>query len=193
MSVPDGKALLQVADRLKAKLGDAAIVLGSGEPDRVDLVASVAPAVVERGVRANEIVAAAASIVGGGGGGRDTLARAGGRDPAKLPEAIEAARKAIEAALSGVVRVLALDYGSARCGCAVSDPTGVLATPIEPVSAPATRRGLRRLRALVSELGVERVVVGLPLSLSGGDSAQTVQTREFVALLERELPVPVEL
>ncbi len=101
VSVPDGKALLQVADRLKAKLGDAAIVLGSSEPDRVHLVASVAPAVVERGVRANEIVAAAASIVGGGGGGRDTLARAGGRNPAKLPEAIEAARKAIEAALTG--------------------------------------------------------------------------------------------
>ncbi len=91
------------------------------------------------------------------------------------------------------MRVLGLDYGSARCGCAVSDPTGVLATPIEPVSAPATRRGLRRLRALVSELGVERVVVGLPVSLSGGDSAQTVQTREFVALLERELPVPVDV
>ena len=101
VSVPDGKALLQVADRLKAKLGDAAIVLGSSEPDRVHLVASVAPALVDRGVRANEIVSAAAAIVGGGGGGRDTLARAGGRDPAKLPEAIEAAREAIEAALTG--------------------------------------------------------------------------------------------
>ncbi len=101
VSVPDGKALLQVADRLKAKLGDAAIVLGSSEPDRVHLVASVAPALVDRGVRANEIVSAAAAIVGGGGGGRDTLARAGGRDPEKLPEAIQAAREAIEAALAG--------------------------------------------------------------------------------------------
>src|SRR6266702_227872 len=91
------------------------------------------------------------------------------------------------------MRVLALDYGSARCGCAVSDPTGTLATPIEPVLRPATRRGLSRLRLLVGELGAERVVVGLPLSLSGGDSAQTVQTREFVSRLERELPVPVEL
>jgi putative holliday junction resolvase len=71
------------------------------------------------------------------------------------------------------MRVLALDYGSARCGCAVSDPTGVLATPIEPLLAPRSKRGQARLRALVRELGVERVVVGLPLSLSGGDSAQT--------------------
>jgi putative pre-16S rRNA nuclease len=91
------------------------------------------------------------------------------------------------------MRVLALDYGSARCGCAVSDPTGVLASPLEPVLAPATRRGFARLRALVRELDAERVVVGLPLSLSGGDSAQTAETRAFAAKLERQLNVPVEL
>jgi len=91
------------------------------------------------------------------------------------------------------MRVLALDYGSARCGCAVSDPTGVLATPLEPVLAPGTRRGFARLRALVHELDAERVVVGLPLSLSGGDSAQTLETRAFAAKLERQLRVPVEL
>jgi putative Holliday junction resolvase len=91
------------------------------------------------------------------------------------------------------MRVLALDYGSARCGCAVSDPTGVLATPLEPVPAPGSRRGLGRLRALVAELGAERIVVGLPLSLSGGDSAQTRETRAFAAALTRAMPVPVEL
>jgi putative Holliday junction resolvase len=91
------------------------------------------------------------------------------------------------------MRVLALDYGSARCGCAVSDPTGVLATPLEPVLAPGTRRGIARLRALVRELDAERVVVGLPLSLSGGDSAQTTETRAFAAKLEQQLNVPVEL
>ena len=91
------------------------------------------------------------------------------------------------------MRVLALDYGRARCGCAVSDPTGVLASPIEPVRAPRSRRGLARLHTLVRELGAERVVVGLPVSLSGRDTAQTVETREFAAQLARELPVPVEL
>jgi putative Holliday junction resolvase len=91
------------------------------------------------------------------------------------------------------MRVLALDYGSARCGCAVSDPTGVLATPLEPVLAPGTRRGLARLRSLVRELEVERVVVGLPLSLSGRDSAQTTETRTFAAKLEQQVKVPVEL
>ncbi len=96
----DGKTLLDLADRLKAKLGDAAIVLGSAGEDRVDLVASVAPSLVSRGLHAGEIVKAAAAVVGGGGGGRDTLARAGGKDVAKLPEAIAAAQLAIESALS---------------------------------------------------------------------------------------------
>jgi len=97
----DGKALLDVADRLKNKLGDAAIVLGSAGENRVDLVASVAPGLVARGVKAGEIVKLAAAEVGGGGGGRDTLARAGGRDPSGLPRAFEVARSAIESALGG--------------------------------------------------------------------------------------------
>jgi putative holliday junction resolvase len=91
------------------------------------------------------------------------------------------------------MRVLALDYGSARCGCAVSDPTGVVVRPLDPVQAPTSRRGIGRLRSLVSSLGAERVVVGLPLGLDGRDTAQTVETREFAARLEGALPVPVEL
>ena len=89
--------------------------------------------------------------------------------------------------------MLALDYGSARCGCAVSDPTGVLATPLEPIARVRSRKGLARLRALARELDVERVVVGLPLSLSGADSEQTAETREFTAALQGRLAVPVEL
>ena len=100
VAVADGQALLELADRLKGRLGDAAIVLGTAGDGRVDLVASVAPALVSRGVRAGDIVKTAAAVVGGGGGGRDTLARAGGRDPAQLPAAISAARAAIEAALA---------------------------------------------------------------------------------------------
>ena len=91
------------------------------------------------------------------------------------------------------MRVLALDHGSARCGCAVSDPTGQLATPLEPVPSPDSRRGLARLRDLVQELGAERVVVGLPLSLSGGESEQTVKARAFSERLAGAVSVPVEL
>jgi putative Holliday junction resolvase len=93
------------------------------------------------------------------------------------------------------VRVLALDYGSARCGCAVSDPTGTLATPIAPVLRPASKAGLRALRELVEARAIERVVVGLPLSLSGGDSEQTRETRRFADRLRSALGagVPVDL
>ena len=97
----DKKALLAAVDRLKNALGDAAIVLGAAAEGRVLLVASVAPALVERGVRAGEVVRVAAEVTGGGGGGRDTIAQAGGRDPDKLPEALAAAREAIERALTG--------------------------------------------------------------------------------------------
>jgi len=92
-------------------------------------------------------------------------------------------------------RVLALDYGSARCGCALSDPTGTLATPIEPVLRPATRRGIGRLAELVRDREVARVVVGLPLGMSGADTAQTEEARAFAARLAERLGpgVPVEL
>jgi putative Holliday junction resolvase len=92
-----------------------------------------------------------------------------------------------------LTRILALDYGSARCGCALSDPTGTLATPVEPILRPGTRKGLTRIADLVRERGAERVVVGLPLSLSGGDSAQTAETRAFAARLAERVTVPVEL
>lgn len=93
------------------------------------------------------------------------------------------------------MRVLALDYGSARCGCALSDPTGTIVTPIEPVPRPLSRRGIAALAAIVAEREVERVVVGLPLSLRGEDTDQTRQTREFASMLARRLSkgVPVEL
>jgi putative holliday junction resolvase len=91
------------------------------------------------------------------------------------------------------MRVLALDYGSARCGAAVSDPSGTLATPLEPVLRPGTRKGLQRVAELARELGAERVVVGLPVSLGGGDSGQTRETRLFADRLRGVLDVPVEL
>ncbi|HEV3000007.1 MAG TPA: alanine--tRNA ligase [Solirubrobacteraceae bacterium] len=95
----DPKSLPDLADRVKGKLGDSAIVLGTATEGRVALVVAVSPALVERGVKAGQIVKTAAQVVGGGGGGRDTMAQAGGRDPSKLPEALDAAREAIAAAL----------------------------------------------------------------------------------------------
>jgi len=97
----DAKALLELLDRLKGQLGEAAIVLASAVENRVALVVSVAPELVARGVKAGAVVKAAAAVVGGGGGGRDTLAQAGGRDVSKLEEALATAREQIAATLAG--------------------------------------------------------------------------------------------
>ena len=91
------------------------------------------------------------------------------------------------------MRVLALDYGSARCGCAVSDPTGTIVTPIETVLSPASKRGLAAIVQLCREREVQQVVVGLPLSLRGTDTEQTRQTRAFASQLSERLELPVEL
>ncbi len=101
-SVPatDPKALLELADRLRGQLDGGAIVLGTAVDGRVHLLVAVAPELVPRGLHAGKLVKTAAAIVGGGGGGRDTLAQAGGRDPSKLEQALDAARSSIEAALA---------------------------------------------------------------------------------------------
>jgi putative holliday junction resolvase len=91
-----------------------------------------------------------------------------------------------------VTRVLALDYGSARCGCAVSDPTGTLATPLDAVADPASEDGIARIAALVEELSAERVVVGLPVSLSGEEGPQAAEARAFTDRLAEAVDVPVE-
>jgi putative Holliday junction resolvase len=98
-----------------------------------------------------------------------------------------------EGALSPPGRVVALDDGAARCGVAVSDPTRTVATPLDAILRPGTRRGFNRVLAVVREQGAAAVVVGLPLSLSGVDSTQTAETRAFAARLEERLDVPVTL
>jgi alanyl-tRNA synthetase len=98
--VPSPKALPDLADRLKNQLGDpAVVVLGAPGDGRASLLVAATPGAVERGVRAGAIVKVAAQVVGGGGGGRDTMAQAGGRDPDRLPEALEAARAEIARAV----------------------------------------------------------------------------------------------
>jgi alanyl-tRNA synthetase len=97
----DQKLLLKLANRVQSKLGgDSIVVLGSAEGEKVALVVLASKGAVERGVSAAAIVRDAAAVVGGGGGGRDDMAQAGGREPAKLDEALTVARAAIEQELS---------------------------------------------------------------------------------------------
>ncbi|HET8592169.1 MAG TPA: alanine--tRNA ligase [Solirubrobacterales bacterium] len=97
----DQRSLLELADRIKSRAGEAAVVLGGSADGKVALVANFSNGVVERGLSAAEVVREAAQVIGGGGGGRDNVAQAGGRDPSKLDEALATARRAIEAKLAG--------------------------------------------------------------------------------------------
>lgn len=90
-------------------------------------------------------------------------------------------------------RILALDYGSARCGVAITDPSGTIASPLPVVRKAATPSGIKRIAKLVEERGVERVVLGLPIGLSGRETAQTKETRRFCETLRAAVPVPVDL
>lgn len=90
------------------------------------------------------------------------------------------------------MKILALDFGSARTGVAVSDLTGTLARPVGVVERAATDAGLERLVELIRSEEAERVVVGMPLTLRGEHGEQAQETAEFVEALRRRAGVPVE-
>ncbi len=85
------------------------------------------------------------------------------------------------------MRVLAIDHGAARCGCALSDPSGTIVRPIDPIEPCAATA----VPAIVAEHGVELVVVGLPVSLDGEEGPQAVAARGFAAELAAAVDVPV--
>ena len=90
------------------------------------------------------------------------------------------------------MKVLALDYGRARTGLAVSDATGTLARPLGVVERAGGEAGMRALVQRIEDEGAEIVVVGLPLTLRGEQGEQARETLAFVERLRRRLPIPVE-
>ncbi|MFN9608312.1 MAG: DHHA1 domain-containing protein, partial [Pseudanabaena sp.] len=97
----EAEALKSAAEKLSAKLGNSAVVLGSSTEDgKVTLVASFSKEVNAKGLQAGNFIGAIAKICNGGGGGRPNLAQAGGKDASKLPEALETAKSQLRQALS---------------------------------------------------------------------------------------------
>jgi len=90
------------------------------------------------------------------------------------------------------VKVLALDFGAARTGVAISDATGTIARPLAVVERAASPDGLARIGELVRQEEVERVVVGLPLTLRGEHGSQAKETDDFIRALRESIEVPVE-
>jgi putative Holliday junction resolvase len=91
-----------------------------------------------------------------------------------------------------VTKILALDYGSARTGVAVSDPTGMLARPCYVIEKAGTESGLDSLLRVIEEEAPERIVVGMPITLRGEHGAQAQETAAFVELLRERVTVSVE-
>jgi putative Holliday junction resolvase len=90
------------------------------------------------------------------------------------------------------LKVVALDYGRARTGVAVSDPTGTLARPVGVVEKAASERGLAEIAGIVEREAAEKVVVGMPLTLRGERGEQARETERFIDALRAALAVPVE-
>lgn len=90
------------------------------------------------------------------------------------------------------MKVLALDFGSARTGVAVSDPTGAVARPVGAVERVLTDAGFAKLLAVIAAEKPECVVVGLPLTLRGEHGEQAAATSSFVERLRHALDVEVE-
>ena len=194
VEVADAKALLELSDRssrrwatprsCSARRSTGACTWSPTSATPRSAAAS-RPATSSRSRRRSPAAAAAAA---------PTMAQAGGRDPEKLPEAIAAARTAIEQA-PAMSRVLALDYGAARCGVAMSDPSGTAGDAAAGGRAAGTRaKGLGRVAELVARARCERVVVGLPLTLSGrGRGRRRPRRASSRSASARRVHVPVEL
>ncbi len=100
VEVPDAERLREMADWFRDKVGDGVVVLGTVVNGKPLLIAATTEAMVRRGVHAGKLVKALARIVGGGGGGRPSMAQAGGRDAARLDEALAAAKEELRAMLA---------------------------------------------------------------------------------------------
>ena len=89
-------------------------------------------------------------------------------------------------------RILGLDVGSVRIGVAISDPLGIMAQPLEVIDRRATEP-TSRITGIISEYGVERVIVGRPLKLSGEVGPAALAIDSFVAELQKHVTIPLEL
>jgi putative Holliday junction resolvase len=90
------------------------------------------------------------------------------------------------------LRILALDFGTARTGAAISDPTETVARPCGVVRQAGTAGGLASVARLVADQAAELVVVGVPVSLGGGEHGQARAARAFAAALARQIAIPVD-
>ena len=182
---------LDVSDRLKQQHAPAAVIVGARNDGTAQLLINLDKSLEARGLNAGDVIreAAVADRRQGRRPSDDGPRRRQGR---RAPARGRRARREDDHRGARIVKVLALDYGAARTGVAISDATGTLARPLAVVERAASEPGLRTLVELVAAEGAERIVVGLPLTLKGDHGAQADETAQFVDALRAVVDVPVE-
>ena len=178
----DQRELLELADRIKGGDGDAAVVLGGAEGEKVALVAVFTKGAVGKGISAADVVREAAAVVGGGGGDATRWRRRAGAIPRASPRRWR--RRGGRSAAGSIhnltrMRILAIDHGAARAGTAVCDPSGTVVRPLGVISPPSAADAA----ALARDEAAELIVVGLPVSLDGTEREQAAAARAFAAAL----------
>jgi putative Holliday junction resolvase len=91
------------------------------------------------------------------------------------------------------MRILAIDHGTRRMGVALSDPTGVIAQPLETIAAEPFARFLDRLKEILREKEVELVLVGMPRNMDGSYGPAALKVQEFVGVLKEAIPIPIQV
>ena len=89
------------------------------------------------------------------------------------------------------MRVLAIDHGTKRMGIALSDPSGIVATPLEYVPAEPFAGFLARLKELIREKEVSLILIGMPRNMDGSYGPAAAKVQEFVAVLKENIAVPI--
>src|ERR1041384_5705441 len=90
------------------------------------------------------------------------------------------------------MRVLAIDHGTKRMGIALSDPSGIIAQPLEYILAEPFTDFLARLKELIREKQVEMILVGMPRNMDGSYGPAAAKVQEFVAVLKETIAIPIK-
>ncbi len=188
----DPGRLRDLADQVRQREGDAAVVLGGTDDGKAALVASFSPGAVERGASAVEILREAAAC--DRRRRRRTRPRprrrAAATPSASTRRSRQPARRWPERfrRVSARMRVLAIDHGDVRAGTAICDPSGTIVRPLGVVSPPDAGEVAR----IAAEEGAELLVVGMPVSLDGAEREQATAARAFADELRAATELPVE-
>ena len=185
-------SMREISDWLRDKMGSGIVVLGAVINDRPTISVGITRDLVDGGADARDYARDLGRIIGGGGGGRPDMAQAGGRNADKLDDS-HRRRSRHRPPEDCFVRILALDVGDRRIGVALSDPLGILASPLTTIdrSTPDTEAAIDAVLALTEQHEAAEILVGIPYLMSGRIGAQARITLDLAQSLSERTNIPI--